>query len=146
MGQSSSSTEIKTAKVNDEKDADIWSTVIHVSDRDVLVQDIGQAKKEKVKLDRGRKHAKMDNVHLANAKRLEGLPSFKKRNAMWLPKRRRSQSRYPTGVVNDCCSAGCDEISVDEKNGARFSRECSDGGSVDFVGDKDSKSLVNLKH
>ena len=129
MGQTSSSP-AQSTQINEEKEADVWSTVIHISDRDVLVQNIGRNKRQKVKLNNGRKSSKMDNLHLADSKRLEGIPSFKRRNASWLPK-----SRYPIGVVNQGCSAV-------EKMGEKFSKKSKDKGDVECVGDEAEECLV----
>ena len=131
MGQTSS-VSAKSSEVNDEKEADIWSTVLHISDRDVLIQNIGRNKKEKVKLSDGKKSSKMDNIHLADTKRLEGVPSFKRRNASWLPK-----GRYPIGVVNQGCSVGGVETTEET-----FSRKCEDKGNDQFTSDEAGDCLV----
>jgi hypothetical protein len=129
MGQTSS-LPAQSTQVNEEKEADVWSTVTHISDRDVLVQNIGRNKRQKVKLNDGRKSSKMDNLHLADSKRLEGIPSFKRRNASWLPK-----SRYPIGVVNQGCSAV-------EKTDETFSQKSEDRGGLECVGDEAGECLV----
>ena len=116
MGQNSSSPEKEGNKAIEEKESDIWSTVIHISDRDVLVQNIGWNKREKVKLNDGRKHSKMDNIHLADSKRLEGIPLVKKKNTRWLLKGR-SCHGYPTGVVNQGCVGECGKMAEERKAG-----------------------------
>ena len=129
MGQSTS-VPVRSSKVNDEKDTDIWSTVLHISDRDVLVQNIGRNKKEKVKLNHERKPSKMDNVHLADRKRLEGIPSFKRRSA-------RRNNRYPTGIVNQ----GSSSISIESMDEKTW-RKSGLTGADQFASDEAEESLV----
>ena len=116
MGQNSSSPGKEGNEAIEEKESDIWSAVIHISDRDVLVQNIGWNKREKVKLNNGRQHSKMDNIHLADSKRLEGIPLVKKKNKSWLLKGR-SCHGYPTGVVNQGCVGECGKMRGEGKTG-----------------------------
>ena len=109
MGQKSSCPKKENKMPAEEKDSEIWSSVIHITDRDVLVQNIGRNKREKVKLNEGRKHSKLDNIHLADIRRLEGVPVVKKRSTSgWLWREHSSRVGYPTGVVNHACAVGSD--------------------------------------
>jgi hypothetical protein len=128
MGQSWS-TPAKSPRVKDENEADIWSSVVHISDRDVLVQNIGRRKKQKVKLSNGQKSSKMENIHLADRKRLEGIPSFKRRNARWI-------KRCPVGIVNQGSSLMSME-SMDEKSSQR------EPSAHPFLSDEVKEHLVN---
>ena len=116
MGQTSS-VHGKTNKISEEKETEIWSSVIPVSDQDVLVQNIGKKKKEKVKLKGRRKSSKLDNVHLLDIRRLEDIKSFEEQNEPWLTESRSSRfAKSNIGIVNEGCIPG--RVETDEKKGS----------------------------
>ena len=78
MGQTPSTFRRVNSRICQEDTNDeVWSEVVHVSDRDVLVKDIGGKRQQKVKLSGGRKCKSMDNVRLMNKRCLEGMRSSK---------------------------------------------------------------------
>lgn len=119
------------ANIDEEKESEIWSTVLHISDRDVLVQNVGRNKREKVKLNRARNPCKLENIHLANTKRLEGIPSFKRRNASCAP-----TAGHTAGILNE---------GYVENMQNKFSSESKHSDNKRFVKENDIKGSVEIK-